>query len=97
MSGATALDVRVPIGGLFVVLGLLVGGYGLATAGDAGHYARSLGVNVNLVWGAVMLAFGALMLLGARRAARPAAARPATETREGRATEARERARGLER
>jgi len=97
MSGATTLDVRVPIGGLFAVLGLLVGGYGLATAGDAERYVRSTGVNVNLVWGAVMLAFGVLLLLAARRAVRPAAARPATETREGRETEARERERGLER
>lgn len=100
MSGAAALDVRGPIGGLFVVLGLLVGGYGLATAGDAERYARSAGMNVNLVWGLVMLAFGVLMLLAAARAARAAraaGARPAEQTPEGRATEQRERATGLER
>lgn len=43
MSGATGLDIRLPIGGLFTVLGLLVGGYGLATGGDPAHYEASLG------------------------------------------------------
>ena len=68
MSSSSDLDVRLPIGGLFTALGLLLGGYGLATAGDAAHYARSLSVNINLWWGLVMLLFGVL-LLGAARAA----------------------------
>lgn len=62
MSGSTGLDVRLPIGGLFTVLGLLLMGYGLATAGDASHYARSLSVNINLWWGLVMLVFGLTLL-----------------------------------
>jgi len=62
MANATQLDIRVPIGGLFTVLGLLVGGYGLATRGDAALYERSLSVNINLVWGAVMIVFGVAML-----------------------------------
>lgn len=69
MSGSSDLDVRLPIGGLFTALGLLLAGYGLATAGDTAHYARSLSVNINLWWGLVMLLFGVL-LLGAARAAR---------------------------
>ena len=64
MSGSAGLDVRLPIGGLFTALGLVLSGYGLATAGDPSHYARSLSVNINLWWGLVMLAFG-LTLLGA--------------------------------
>jgi hypothetical protein len=64
MSGSTGLDVRLPIGGLFTALGLLLTGYGLATVGDPSHYARSLSVNINLWWGLVMLVFG-LALLGA--------------------------------
>jgi uncharacterized membrane protein YkvI len=68
MSGAAGLDVRYPIGGLFAVLGVIVGGYGMATARDVGRYARSEGINVNLWWGLVMLAFGIVMLLLARRA-----------------------------
>jgi hypothetical protein len=97
MSGAIGLDVRLPIGGLFTVLGLLLAGYGVATEGDPALYARSLSVNVNLWWGLVMLVFGLLLLWGASRARRVASARPAAETPEGRATEALEHKRGLER
>ena len=70
MSGGAALDVRYPIGGLFVVIGLLLAGYGVATAGDAALYQRTGGLNINLVWGSVMTAFGVLCLLLARRASR---------------------------
>ena len=63
MSGSVGLDVRLPIGGLFTALGLLLSGYGLATAGDPSHYARSLSVNINLWWGLVMLAFGLTLLV----------------------------------
>lgn len=62
MSQSAGLDVRVPIGGLFTALGLLLGGYGLATAGDPSHYARSMSVNINLWWGLVMLVFGVTLL-----------------------------------
>ena len=97
MSGATGLDVRLPIGGLFTVLGLLLVGYGVATGADAELYARSLSVNVNLWWGLVMLVFGLLLLWGASRTRRAASVHPAAMTPEGRATEAREHERGLER
>jgi sulfite exporter TauE/SafE len=97
MSGAIGLDIRLPIGGLFTVLGLLLGGYGIATAGDAALYERSLSVNINLWWGLAMLVFGLLLLWGASRARRIASAHPAAETAEGRGTEAREHERGLER
>jgi hypothetical protein len=70
MGGAGGLDIRLPIGGLFVVLGLLLAGYGVATNGDAERYARSMAVNINLWWGLVMLVFGALLLLLARRSSR---------------------------
>jgi hypothetical protein len=97
MSGATSLDVRLPIGGLFTVLGLLLAGYGVATAADSALYAKSLSVNVNLWWGLVMLVFGVLLLWGAARGRRLASALPAADMPEGRATEAREHERGLER
>lgn len=64
MTQSAGLDVRVPIGGLFTALGLLLGGYGLATAGDPSLYARSLSVNINLWWGLVMLVFGLMLLAG---------------------------------
>lgn len=100
MSKPTSLDLRVPIGGLFTALGLLIGGYGLATNGDAALYAKSLGININLWWGGTMLVVGVILLvlgLRATREAHPASAVPAELTTEGRATERREREAGLER
>jgi membrane protein implicated in regulation of membrane protease activity len=97
MSGTHGLDIRLPIGGLFTVLGTLLAGYGLVTSGDAARYARSLSVNVNLWWGLVMLVFGVLMLVAAARSRREASAHPAAETPEGRETEEREHRLGLER
>jgi hypothetical protein len=96
MSLPTGLDVRLPLGGLFAVLGALLVGFGVTTRGDAVLYQRSLGVNVNLWWGAVMLAFGLLLLLLARRGSRAAGVHPATLSREGQATERRERRTGME-
>jgi hypothetical protein len=63
-----ALDLRIPIGLLFGLLGLLLAGYGVATRSDL--YEKSLGINVNAWWGLAMLAFGLAMLAVARRAAR---------------------------
>ena len=97
MSGANALDIRLPIGGLFAVLGVILTGYGLATADNAALYTRSLSVNVNLWWGVVMLAFGLGLLLSATFYRSRSSVHPADETPEGRATEARERKQGLER
>ena len=97
MSGAGGLDIRLPIGGLFVVLGLILGGYGVATSSDAAQYERSMSVNINLWWGLVMLVFGGLMLLLARKSSRDASAHPTGETPGGRETEDREHRLGLER
>ena len=61
------LDVRLPMGLLFLILGLILVGYGLAA--DPAIYARhSLGQNVNLLWGAIFALFGAAMLTLAARA-----------------------------
>jgi hypothetical protein len=60
-------DIRLPIGMMFSVFGVLVGGYGLATQGSEMYTRHSLGINVNLWWGIAMLIFGAVMLLLARR------------------------------
>lgn len=62
-------DIRVPIGGMFCLFGLLVAGYGLATRGSRIYTEHSLGFNVNLSWGLCMLAFGLAMLLFSRRRA----------------------------
>jgi hypothetical protein len=55
------LDIRTPIGLMFGIFGLLLAGYGLMTNGSP-IYERSLGLNVNLEWGAVMLVFAGVML-----------------------------------
>lgn len=70
MSGGFGLDLRYPIGGLFLALGALIAGYGVMTGGNAEMYVRSTSVNVNLWWGLVMLAFGAFMWGLAVRAGR---------------------------
>lgn len=62
-------DIRLPIGMMFAVLGVLVGAYGAATRGSVIYARHSLGINVNLWWGALMLLFGAVMLLLSRRGA----------------------------
>ena len=62
------LDVRLPIGMLFSGLGVLLAAYGVATR-DASGMAPT-GVPIDLVWGIVLLAFGAGMLYLARRGAR---------------------------
>ncbi len=62
-------DIRTPIGLMFAILGALLVGWGLLTV-DSDIYRRSLGLNVNLIWGAVLLAFGLLMLRLGRRGAR---------------------------
>jgi hypothetical protein len=84
------LDIRLPIGGMFAIIGLLLAAYGLVTAGDAQLYSRSLLVNINLWWGVAMLVFGALMLFFGRRGAKAEGVHPAAESAEGRATERRE-------
>lgn len=60
-------DIRLPIGMMFSVFGVLVAGYGVTTRGDAMYASHSLGINVNLWWGIAMLLFGAGMLLLARK------------------------------
>ncbi|HXK08412.1 MAG TPA: hypothetical protein VMT70_02080 [Vicinamibacteria bacterium] len=67
------LDIRYPIGLMFGIIGLLMVVYGLLTGGDP-MYHRSLGINVNVWWGAVLLVFGGLMLYFARKGAKEDAA-----------------------
>jgi hypothetical protein len=55
-----SLDLRVPIGLLFGILGALLALYGLVS--DPAIYQVSLDINVNLWWGLVLLLFGGVML-----------------------------------
>lgn len=61
------MDIRKPIGLLFLILGVILVAWG-AFGGDAA--AGKLPFNLNLWWGVVLLAFGGAMHLLAARAAK---------------------------
>jgi multisubunit Na+/H+ antiporter MnhG subunit len=58
------LDIRIPIGAMFALLGVILTAYGIFANPEI--YDRSLGINVNLWWGLVLLVFGIVMLLMGR-------------------------------
>ena len=60
------LDIRWPMGLLLLLLGLILMVYGVLS--DPAIYVRSLGMNVNLWWGAMMALVGGVMVALARRA-----------------------------
>ena len=62
------LDLRLPIGLMFMTLGVLIGGFGLLTQASPLYAVHSLGINVDLWWGLVMIVFGSAMLTLAARA-----------------------------
>ncbi len=64
------LDLRYPIGLMFTIDGVLLTIFGATS--DRAIYGRSLGINVNLTWGLVLLAFGVVMLAFAIRRSRQA-------------------------
>jgi hypothetical protein len=60
------LDLRWAIGGMFTIFGAILVVYGVLS--NPAIYERSLGINVNLWWGLVLLVFGLVMLVFAYRA-----------------------------
>jgi multisubunit Na+/H+ antiporter MnhG subunit len=56
------VDIRYPIGLMFSILGVLITIFGFVTMSNADMYQKSLGVNVNIIMGILMLVFGLLML-----------------------------------
>jgi hypothetical protein len=61
------LDIRMPIGLLFTLLGAIILVLGIATQGNA-MYSHSLGININIYSGVGLLIFGIIMLVFAVRA-----------------------------
>ena len=55
------LDIRYPIGLLFLVVGAILAVFGLVSGPEI-YAAHSLGLNINLWWGVIQIAFGAFML-----------------------------------
>ena len=92
MSTAARFDIRIPIGTLFSLLGVILAIYGVATRTAIGLYGRSENIVINLWWGLIMIVFGAAMLYFGLKANKRPLHSPA-----GEATEAREHRLGLER
>jgi uncharacterized membrane protein len=61
------VDIRIPIGLMFSIVGVLITGFGLFTISNTGMYHKSLGINVNIIMGLLMLCFGLIMLFTAFR------------------------------
>ena len=62
------LDIRWPIGIIFSIYGVIMIAYGAVA--DPAIFERSMGVNIDVWWGAAMLVFGLFMGAPAFRAAR---------------------------
>ena len=60
------LDIRIPLGLIFAIVGGIMTVYGFFTRGSE-MYAKSMGVNLNLTWGALMLVFGVVMFVVGKR------------------------------
>lgn len=72
------LDIRLPIGIFFFLTGAILTIFG--SAESPSRYQQSLGVNLNLWWGMVLIAFGVVMfLLGLRGARKSASEREPNE------------------
>jgi len=61
------LDIKIPIGLMFFVFGVILTIYGFMSRNDTELYRKSLSHNVNLWMGVLMLVFGGFMLLLVRR------------------------------
>jgi len=55
------LDIKIPIGAMFSIFGIILTIFGLITNGGE-MYGISLNININLWSGLFMLVFGAIML-----------------------------------
>jgi multisubunit Na+/H+ antiporter MnhG subunit len=60
------LDIRIPLGLIFLLTGGMMSIFGLVTR-HSDIYEKSMGINMNLGWGAVMFLFGLVMFLVGRR------------------------------
>jgi hypothetical protein len=61
------LDIRWPIGLMFSLIGAMLVIFGFITGSNPEVYKPSLGININLYWGLLLLVFGAGMLTFAWR------------------------------
>ena len=57
------LDIRIPIGLMFSIFGVLITLFGIFTNGNIEMYKKSQDINMNIWMGLFMLVFGLFMLL----------------------------------
>ena len=71
------LDVRIPMGMMFTMIGAVLLAFGLAIRGKIEFYANGVDFNADLWWGCALLIFGVIILtLGRRGQARIEKGRP---------------------
>jgi hypothetical protein len=63
-------DLRLPVGLMFTVFGAILILVGLGVFGTV-DLAKTLGINMNLIWGGVMLVFGLAMLVMSQKGKKP--------------------------
>ena len=73
------LDLRIPMGLMFTIVGALMGIFGFFTRGSD-IYDRSAGMNINVIWGVIMLVFGITMFVLGRRADKRPPSKPIQAT-----------------
>jgi cytochrome c biogenesis protein CcdA len=61
------VDIRIPIGLMFSIFGVLITVFGFTTISNTDMYQKALGINVNIIMGLLMLVFGLVMLFFARK------------------------------
>jgi hypothetical protein len=76
------LDLRIPMGLMFTLVGLILSVFGFMTSGDP-MYMKSGGLNANLDWGIVLLIFGGAMFLLGRAGQKKAMSAPPKQVEPG--------------
>jgi uncharacterized protein YhhL (DUF1145 family) len=65
------VDIKLPIGLMFTILGVILTIHGAITSANTELYDRSLNININLWIGLIMLIFGISMLAFSKRLKNP--------------------------
>ena len=57
------IDIKIPVGLMFTILGITLTIYGLTTMDNMELYQKAMGINMNIWSGCGMLLFGIFMLI----------------------------------
>ena len=72
------LDLRWPIGLMFTLIGVLLTGFGAANPARSTTKIDGQDININLIWGILLLIFGVLMVIFAYRGGKKSPPPPTT-------------------